>query len=92
MVEPQIVVLVVAGSSPVGHPARSALNLAIKAFVQRRSRNGRFLRYNRRVVCPNPWVKNYKIVIDAILQTCNLGRHVHKSHRHMALFRAITFT
>jgi hypothetical protein len=31
MVEPQIVVLVVAGSSPVGHPASKALNPKFRA-------------------------------------------------------------
>ena len=86
MVEPQIVVLVVAGSSPVGHPAQSTLNLAIKAFVKRSSRDGRSRRHNRCLIRPNLWLKNYEIVIDAILQTCNLGRHVHKSQRYMALF------
>jgi hypothetical protein len=43
MVEPQIVVLVVAGSSPVGHPAQ-AIDLAIESFraVQTSQRHRRY--------------------------------------------------
>ena len=89
MVEPQIVVLVVAGSSPVGHPAQ-AIDLAIESFraVQTSQRHRRYTG----ALLPQLVVENYKIAIDAILQTCNLGRHVHKSQRYMATFRAITFT
>ena len=86
MVEPQIVVLVVAGSSPVGHP--SSLNRCCDRFRLRKRGSAR---YDHAISSK----KNYRSVIfllQPILRICNFARNVDNAFRHMAIFSTFTIT
>ena len=86
MVEPQIVVLVVAGSSPVGHPPLqiqiSGLKLATLKLQQ----------FHRNYIVAGKMLQNRNFSIDATFHICNLARHGQKPQWHMAIFSIFTIT